>query len=265
MRKKPTFHEDVYEIYNDVSSLHLETHQHSSRAILRQISHLKQVRFDSSPPEVFEYEALDPENLPNDNHAQIYLGNVGHGALSGEDSLDSLEVDNHSRTYEGELSPSEGNPLTLPIPNRREIFELENYPSDLNHNVHAVVEPLRADVILSIDGKYIQKSTLSDTTRAGVSRNDAKLTEPNSSWMDLKDIKLEIDKIAIEREGLSQDCLASKHFQPANSQFESPDFIDMQSTTESLSFLWQTHICYQEPSAFDQVTALGFNLKLVCD
>ncbi|OII72421.1 uncharacterized protein cubi_00416 [Cryptosporidium ubiquitum] len=239
MYNKTVIHEDEYEIHNDVSSLYHEIHQHSSRKMLKQLNNLKQVRFDSSPPEVFEYEALDPENLLNDNYYQINFNNKSQG-ISNNDSFDFSEIENHSNIYENELSRSENNPLTLPIPNRKEIFELENYPSDLNQNNNfQIVEPLKAEDILSIDGKFIQKTKLSDKIYDSSSEQDSKFTLPNDNWINLKDIRLEIDKISVNKEsnnGFSNNIISKDH--PTTSdQFNNPDFFDMQSTTESLSFL----------------------------
>ncbi|KAH8582794.1 uncharacterized protein ELE39_003089 [Cryptosporidium sp. chipmunk genotype I] len=242
MYNRATIHGDIYEVHNDVSSIYHETHQHSSRAVLKQISHSKQVRFDSSPPEVFEYEALDPENFLYDNsYYQMNFNSKSQG-ISSNDSYDFFEIENRSRVYESETSTNENNSLTLPIPNRRELFELKNFPSDLNQNNNLqTLEPLRVEDILSIDGKFIQKTALSDTIYdTNSSEPDSRFSEPDDYWINLKDIRLEIDKISTNEEkpsNIFNDNIISKIHPTNNDQSNNPDFVDMQSTTESLSFL----------------------------
>ncbi|EAK87387.1 hypothetical protein [Cryptosporidium parvum Iowa II] len=240
MYNKTFIHEDVYEIHNDVSSLYHDNHQHSSRTVLKQINHSKQVRFNSSPPEVFEYEALDPENFLYDNNYHEINFNVKGQGISGNDSYDFFEIEDRSGVYENETSTNGKNVLTLPIPNRRELFELENYPSDLNQNNLQTLGSLRVEDILSIDGKFIQKTTLSDTNYDTNSSNaDPGFSEHVDKWINLKDIKLEIDKISINKEPSNSfnDIIVSKNHPTNNDQLNNPDFVDLQSTTESLSFL----------------------------
>ncbi|CUV04393.1 unnamed protein product [Cryptosporidium hominis] len=240
MYNKTFIHEDVYEIHNDVSSLYHDNHQLSSRTVLKQINQSKQVRFNSSPPEVFEYEALDPENFLYDNNYHEINFNVKGQGISGNDSYDFFEIEDRSGVYENETSTNGKNLLTLPIPNRRELFELENYPSDLNQNNLQTLGSLRVEDILSIDGKFIQKTTLSDTNYDTNSSNaDPVFSEHVDKWINLKDIKLEIDKISINKEPSNSfnDIIASKNHPTNNDQLNNPDFVDLQSTTESLSFL----------------------------
>lgn len=240
MYNKTFIHEDVYEIHNDVSSLYHDNHQHSSRTVLKQINHSKQVRFNSSPPEVFEYEALDPENFLYDNNYHEINFNVKGQGISGNDSYDFFEIEDRSGAYENETSTNGKNVLTLPIPNRRELFELEKYPSDLNQNNLQTLGSLRVEDILSIDGKFIQKTTLSDTNYDTNSSNaDPGFSEHVDKWINLKDIKLEIDKISINKEPSNSfnDIIVSKNHPTNNDQLNNPDLVDLQSTTESLSFL----------------------------
>ncbi|TRY52920.1 Uncharacterized protein CTYZ_00002248 [Cryptosporidium tyzzeri] len=240
MYDKTFIHEDVYEIHNVVSSLNRDNHQHSSRTVLKQIDHSKQVRFNSSPPEVFEYEALDPENFLYDNNYHEINFNVKGQGISGNDSYDFFEIEDRSGVYENETSTNGKNLLTLPIPNRRELFELENYPSDLNQNNLQTLGSLRVEDILSIDGKFIQKTTLSDTNYDTNSSNtDPGFSEHVDKWINLKDIKLEIDKISIKKEPSNSfnDIIVSKNHPTNNDQLNNSDFVDLQSTTESLSFL----------------------------
>ncbi|KAJ1604740.1 hypothetical protein OJ253_3508 [Cryptosporidium canis] len=246
MQGKPVSRRGVYGIQNDVSSLYHETHQHSSRAVLKRIDKQKQVRFDSSPPEVFEYEALDQGSLLVESCLQRCLEKSGLEALSAgpcADSSDQLDAESQLMACDGEWSPSQGGPLTLPIPNRRELFELENCPSDLNQdcNLHSQ-EPLRVEGILSIDGKYIQKSAFPEA----IYDSDPELScgssgGPCCGLIDLKDIRIEIDKIPVRREDLDHNTrengLDSQNFQLVSGKFDCQDLIDMQSTTESLSFL----------------------------